>query len=70
MNISVNGEQTAVDDSITVSELLALLNGGNPNTRGIAVAVNGEVVSRSRWEQAVLSDGDRLEVLRAVGGGA
>ena len=70
MNISVNGEQTAVDDAITVSELLALLNDGNPNTRGIAVALNGEVVSRSRWEQAVLRDGDRLEVLRAVGGGA
>ena len=70
MNVSVNGEQTAVNEAITVSELLASLNGGNTNTRGIAVALNGEVVSRSRWDEAILSDGDRLEVLRAVGGGA
>lgn len=70
MNVSVNGEQTSVADAITVSELLGLLHGTAPNTRGIAVALNGEVVSRSRWEEAILSDGDRLEVLRAVGGGA
>lgn len=70
MNISVNGKETAVDDAISVSELLAVLNGDDPNTRGIAVALNGEVVSRSRWAEATLSDGDRLEVLRAVGGGA
>ena len=70
MNVSVNGEQTAVADAISVAELLALLHGADPNTRGIAVALNGEVVSRSRWEDAVLGEGDRLEVLRAVGGGA
>lgn len=70
MNISVNGEQRSVDDSINVSEVLALIHGAGSNPRGVAVALNGEVVSRSRWEEATLSEGDRLEVLRAVGGGA
>lgn len=70
MNISVNGQQTSVDDAITVSDLLAVLHGADTATRGIAVALNGEVVSRSRWRESTLQEGDRLEVLRAVGGGA
>ena len=37
--------------------------------RGVAVAVNGEVVPRSEWEGFALSDGMRVEVLRAVQGG-
>lgn len=70
MKVSVNGEQTSVEDAISVLELLSLMHGADSTSRGIAVALNGEVVSRSRWDEAMLSDGDRLEVLRAVGGGA
>lgn len=70
MKVLVNGEETTVDDAISVSQLLADLHGADPNTRGIAVALNGEVVTRGRWEEATLSEGDRLEILRAVGGGA
>lgn len=70
MNVTVNGEQTAVEDAISVAELLELVQGAGQHTRGIAVALNGEVVSRSRWDDAILTEGDRLEVLRAVGGGA
>ena len=70
MNVTVNGKETAVDDAITVSQLLADLHGADSTTRGIAVALNGEVVARGRWDEATLSEGDRLEVLRAVGGGA
>jgi sulfur carrier protein len=35
----------------------------------IAVEVNGEVVPRSRWGAALLADGDRVEIVGAVGGG-
>ena len=70
MNVTVNGKETAVNDATTVSQLLADLHGADSTTRGIAVALNGEVVTRGRWDEAVLSEGDRLEVLRAVGGGA
>jgi sulfur carrier protein len=37
--------------------------------RGIAVALNGEVVPRTRWKEVTLNDSDRVEILRAVGGG-
>jgi sulfur carrier protein len=37
--------------------------------RGVAVAVNGEVVPRSAWPVAHLRDGDRVEVLTAAQGG-
>lgn len=70
MNVSVNGDQRSVDDATRVSDLLDLLHGAGPATRGIAVALNGEVVPRDRWNEVELSEGDRLEVLRAVGGGA
>lgn len=70
MNISVNGEQRSVEDAISVAELVALLLGASSDARGVAVALNGEVVARSNWANAWLADGDRIEVLRAIGGGA
>lgn len=70
MNISVNGDQRSLDDASSVSDLLDVLHGADPATRGIAVALNGEVVPRDRWTDVELSEGDRIEVLRAVGGGA
>ena len=42
---------------------------GNAAGRGIAVAVNGEVVPRSDWPGTPLADGDRVEVLSATQGG-
>ncbi len=37
--------------------------------RGVAVALNGEVVPRSRWEVTRLSPGDRVEIVTATAGG-
>lgn len=58
----------------TVAELLASLGYGREpaaaaEARGIAVAVNGEVVPRSRWRQRALAPGDEVEVVEAVQGG-
>jgi sulfur carrier protein len=39
------------------------------SARGVAVAVNGEVVPRSAWETTGLHPGDRVEVLTAAQGG-
>jgi sulfur carrier protein len=50
----------------TVAELLGALD---LPARGIAVAVNGEVVRRADWPGARLSEGDRVEVLTAAQGG-
>jgi sulfur carrier protein len=39
------------------------------DARGVAVAVDGEVVRRGEWSSVALSDGSRVEVLAAIGGG-
>jgi sulfur carrier protein len=57
-----------LDDDATVADALAHV-GRDPESRGTAVARNGEVVSRRRWGNEILSEGDRLEVLTAVQGG-
>ncbi|WP_020520446.1 sulfur carrier protein ThiS [Catelliglobosispora koreensis] len=50
----------------TVSLLLSTMD---LPPRGVAVAVNGEVVPRSAWESHLLADGDSVEVLTAAQGG-
>ena len=62
----VNGAPRAVEEVLDVAALVALLTVA---TRGVAGAVNGEVVPRSRWEALALRDGDRVEVLTAAQGG-
>ena len=66
MRLMVNGATRAIEDVIDVAGLVALLTVAE---RGVAVAVNGEVVPRSRWAAVALRDGDRVEVLTAAQGG-
>ena len=68
MNIVINGQSKSVADSATVADVVASFDRG-ANGRGIAVAVNGEVVTRTEWNSRRLGDRDRVEILRAVGGG-
>jgi sulfur carrier protein len=70
MKLMVNGTAHEVPDSMTVAQAvqdLTARSGGA--TTGVAVAVNGEVVTRSSWETTALREGDRVEVLTAVQGG-
>ncbi|MGH2773135.1 MAG: sulfur carrier protein ThiS [Actinomycetota bacterium] len=67
MNILVNGEPREIPDGVTVAAALNAI--GVQEARGVAVAVDAQVVPRGRWEEQVLSDGQRMEVLRAVQGG-
>ena len=65
--IIVNGEPNdAVAPGATVTELLEVLDVPD---RGVAVAVDAEVVPRSAWEAFAVPDGARVEVLTAVQGG-
>jgi thiamine biosynthesis protein ThiS len=66
MNVFVNGRERNVPQGITLSELLKLLE--LPEGR-IAVERNREVVPRSLHDRLKLSEGDRLELVRFVGGG-
>ncbi len=68
MNATVNGEARVLPAGATVASVLELLDVA-PDARGIAVAVDGEVVARSRWDATALADGSMVEVLSAIGGG-
>lgn len=68
MRIVVNGAPREVDDDATVDALVVAL-GRDPAGRGVAVAVNDEVVPRAAWERTELSEGDRVEIVGAVQGG-
>jgi sulfur carrier protein len=66
MNVIVNGEPTELAAGATVEAVLAALEVPD---RGVAVAVDAEVVPRGEWPAHQLSEGARVEVLRAIQGG-
>jgi sulfur carrier protein len=68
VNLVVNGVSRVLPAGATVAEVLSVLHVGS-DARGVAVAVDGEVVRRSDWDSAALREGARVEVLGAIGGG-
>ncbi|ETK36325.1 thiamine biosynthesis protein ThiS [Microbispora sp. ATCC PTA-5024] len=62
----INGTAVELPDGATAGHAVRALT---PLTSGVAVAVNGEVVSRGSWESTPLAGGDTVEVLTAVQGG-
>ena len=64
--IVLNGERRA--EAATIGELLGQLGLGVA-ARGVAVAVDGEVVPRSEWAERRLEEGARVEVVGAIQGG-
>ena len=66
MKVLVNGERCDVADGTTV-DVLATSVIDRP--RGVAVAVNGEVVPRSAWSATALKEDDRVEVVTGKQGG-
>lgn len=68
MQLIVNGQEQSVDDSSTLLDLLIEMN-FNAEQKGIAVAVNAEVVARAMWADMRLHNGDRVDIIHAVQGG-
>ncbi len=66
MKIIVNGQEKNLGDSMTIAHLLADM--GLADKR-VAVEINLEVIPRSRYPQYQLQDNDRVEIVRAIGGG-
>ncbi|HTW41182.1 MAG TPA: sulfur carrier protein ThiS [Solirubrobacteraceae bacterium] len=66
--IVLNGERSDVRPGATVAELLARL-GLDADARGVAVAVDGEVIPRGRWDSCPVPADARVEVLTAMQGG-
>jgi len=66
MKIFLNGEPHECDTATTVTRLL---EGTGHGERRVAVEVNREIVPRSRHAQHTLHEGDRVEIVSAIGGG-
>ena len=68
MMVTINGGRQELPDGATVASVVASLPNA-PEGRGVAVAVEGEVVPRAEWPQTELRDGTAIEVVVAVQGG-
>jgi sulfur carrier protein len=66
--IVLNGERSQLSAGTTVADALETL-GLTLEARGVAVAVDGEVVPRMTWESFALGEDARVEVLTAMQGG-
>jgi sulfur carrier protein len=66
VTVHVNGRPREVDASTTLG---ALVDAQVPDRRGVAVALDGEVVSRAAWDTTTLTDGTHVEIVGAVQGG-
>lgn len=66
MRIVVNGEEREVISSLSVEKYIESL--GLPLQR-VVVEYNGEVLSKEKWKETILKEGDKLEIVHFVGGG-
>ena len=68
MNVVLNGDARELHDGALLADAVDA-SGAPADRRGVAVALDGEVVPRSAWDSTPLSDGAHVEVLQAVQGG-
>lgn len=66
MQLRINGEVRSVEGAGTVAELIEQLGLGG---RRIAVELNEQIVPRTRHVETPLGEGDRIEIVHAIGGG-
>lgn len=67
MQIQINGEPRTI---ACVSSLAALVESLGMKADRVAVELNLEIVPRAKWPETPIKDGDRLEIVHFVGGGA
>ena len=66
MQIELNGKPHALPEAFTLEQLIASLE---LSGKAVAVAVNRQVVPAQSWAGRALVDADRVDVVRAIGGG-
>jgi len=66
IELTINGAARQFPQPLNVSQLVSILELGG---KRIAIERNGEIVPRSQFDALALADGDRLEIVAAVGGG-
>ena len=68
MNLVINGKETNINGGLTVNQLLAQENVQMPDM--VSVELNGQILKKTRFEETVLKDDDKVEFLYFMGGGS
>ena len=68
MNLVINGKETNITGGLTVSELLVQENVQMPDM--VSVELNGQILKRTKFEETVLKNDDKVEFLYFMGGGS
>ncbi len=68
MKVRVNGEEKEFESPATLADLLRAL-ALTPDTPGVALALNGQVIPRRQASETPIREGDQIEIVRAVQGG-
>jgi sulfur carrier protein len=66
MTVTVNGENRDLPPGVTLADVVSQLT---ESPKGVAAAVNGEVVPRGAWRATGLAERDEVEIVTAVQGG-
>lgn len=66
ITVNINSQSEQIPKETNLSQLVALKN---ITTRGIAIAVNQKVISRSKWEAYQLKENDNILIIKATQGG-
>jgi len=66
MNIIINGVEKTYTSSLTLETLLNELDHAS---KKVAIEVNEEIIPRSQYKNKLVVDGDKIEIINAVGGG-
>ncbi len=67
MELVINGKSEQLPDGTTAAQLIEHMDLADQR---VAMEVNMEIVPRSDFEQHIFQTGDRIEIVRAIGGGA
>ena len=66
MNILLNGETKQIDNQLLLSQLIEQLG---ISGKRLAVEINKEIIPKSEHAKYVINEGDRIEIVHAIGGG-
>ncbi len=66
MQVTINGEKQDFDNNLSVAELVDVLA---LDIRQVAIEKNREIIARSRYKDAMLTEGDEIEIVEFIGGG-
>ena len=67
MEVTVNHQNHQLKETCSVEQMLAILLSGE--AKGIAVAINQTIITRSNWSNHLLKEGDQVMLIKATQGG-